>query len=78
MRDSLLEKAALLGDTELVDVAKLIEGRLRTAWQDLQDFAAIPRDARCPCLCGDEELCKLPLVLEEQTIEIEPPFIEVT
>ncbi len=76
LRERLLGKAMRALDPELVDVASLLEEQLRQAWQDLGRYQAVPEDARCPCACDEEELCALPRVLEEQTIELEPPFVE--
>lgn len=71
---SLLAKAVNTADPELVDVATLLEQEMRVAWQELEHFQAVPADSRCPCACGDEGLCELPRVLEEQLIELDPPF----
>lgn len=65
----LLEKASRAADPELVDGAKLLKESIRRAWQDLERFAAIPRDART-CACGEEAFCILPQVLELQTHEV--------
>lgn len=76
LREGLLEKAMRTLDPELVDVAGLLDEQLRRAWQDLEQFQPVPRDAVCPCACGDTGLCQLPRVLEEQTDDLEPPFAD--
>ncbi len=76
IRDRLLDRAAEKDDPELIEAASLIEKGLRLAWQDLEYFQVLPVDLERPCACGDELLCCLPAVLEEQTLEIEFPFSE--
>lgn len=74
LHERLLEKARTSGDPEFIEMAHELEGGLRRAWRDLGLFPAIPRDAPCPCECGDDSLCRIPPVLEEQALEIEAPF----
>ena len=78
MKDRLLDRAAEVRDPELadelIDVARLIEQRLRLAWQDLELFQILPRDLECPCAYGDEDRCSVPAALEEQAIDVEFPL----
>lgn len=67
----LLDKALQTQEPALVDEAKLIEDALRRAWQELETFKAVPRDAQSFCPCDGEGLCTVPQALQEQTIEIE-------
>lgn len=71
--DRLLERALQTREPALVDEAKLIEDALRRAWQELETFKVVPRDARSSCPCDGEELYEVPWALQEQTIEIETP-----
>ncbi len=72
--DRLLDRALQTQEPALVAEAKLIEEALRRAWQELESFKVVPRDARSPCACGGEGLDVVPRALQEQTIEIEPPL----
>ncbi len=70
-RDRLLEAASQRPDPGLVDAARVLDEALERARRDIERFVAIPIDARIPCSCGnDDELCQLPSVLAEQSIDI--------
>lgn len=71
--ERLLDRALQDQDTELVDAARQIEEGQRRAWQQLESFFVIPRDARKSCPCQGKDLYTLPSALEEQTIEVAPP-----
>jgi len=72
--DRLLEKALQEREPALLEEAKVIEDAVRRAWQEIEAFKVVPRDARRSCPCDDEDLFEVPRVLWEQTVEIEPPL----
>ncbi len=69
-RDRLLGQASQIPDPALVDAAMVIDEALKQALRDIELFGAVPRDAQVPCSCREDELCQVPSVLTEQTIEI--------
>lgn len=72
----LLEKATAEQDPDLVDEARAIEDAVRRAWLDLYVFQVVPQDAPRSCACGRDESCSIAHLLEEQTLEVEPPSID--
>ncbi len=68
----LLEKATVTQNPSLVDQAKRIGEALHRVWRDLEAYAVVPLDAPVACACG-AECDAIPELLEEQTIEMEPP-----
>ncbi len=72
--ERLLDRALETQEPALVAEAKVIEEAIRRAWQELESFKVVPRDARDSCACGGEGLHIVPRALQEQTIEIEPPL----
>lgn len=71
----LLRKAAEVNEPELVDLARLISNAIRRAWRDLKAFEVLPHDAPNDCACGSADLCSIPQVLEDQIIQIDPPYL---
>jgi hypothetical protein len=70
--DRLLERALQTREAMLIDEAKIIEDALRRAWQELESFKVVPRDARSSCPCDEEELYEVPQALQQQTLAVEP------